>query len=139
MYLYSILYAVHHMWLADRPNPRIAQNLDDRLIELFCKSLIREVIKKLYKYHLTTFKKYAFVQNFKVVAQKLSLLRHSEIWTLKPQKNVPFRARTFYFWKNVYFIKIYKCYKYWFFCSSCYFWAIFEIPILWFDSRPQHG
>ena len=58
---------------------RITQDLDVRLKDIFCRSLIRGVIKNLYKYHLITFKKYALVQNFKAVAQKLSLPRPFEI------------------------------------------------------------
>ena len=90
--------------------PRITKNLDCRLKELFCRSLIRGTVKKLYKYHLIILKKYAFVQNLKGVAQKLSLPRPFELLALKSQKIVNFIATTSYFWKNVYFVKLYKWY-----------------------------
>ena len=79
-------------------NTRITQNLDCRLKELFCRSLVRGAIKKLYKNHLIILKKYTFVQNLKGVAQKLSLQRPSEFLTLKPHKIVNFIATTSYFW-----------------------------------------
>ena len=75
----------------------------------FVDHLLEELsIKKVVKYHLIILKKYAFAQNFKAAGQKSSLPCPSEISTLKPHKTVHFIVRTFKFWKNVYFIKIYK-------------------------------
>ena len=88
----------------------MTQNMDCRLIQLFCKSKEREDIKNSLKHYLIIIKKYTIMQIHKGVAELLGLPRPSELLDSKPHKTVNFKARNFCFWKNAYFLKFYKSY-----------------------------
>ena len=89
----------------------MTQNMDCRLIQLFCKSKEREDIKNSIKHYLIIIKKYTITMQIHMgVAELLGLPRPSELLDSKPHKTVNFKARNFCFWKNAHFLKFYKSY-----------------------------
>ena len=101
---------VHRLSKYPLNSPRMTQNMDCRLIQLFCKLKEREDIKKSSKHYLIIIKRYTILQIHKGVAELLGLPRPSELLDSKPHKTVNFKARNFCFWKNAYLFKLYKCY-----------------------------
>ena len=88
----------------------MTQNLDCRLIQLFCRSKIRLDIKRSLKNYLLVMKKYTLMQIYKGVAERLGLPRPPELLESNPHKKVNFKARNFCFWKNAYLLKFSICY-----------------------------
>ena len=88
----------------------MTQNLDCRLIQLFCRSKIRLDIKRSLKHYLLVMKKYTLMQIYKGVAERLGLPRPPELLESIPHKTVSFKARNFCFWKNACLLKFDKCY-----------------------------
>ena len=88
----------------------MTQNLDCRLIQLFCRSKSRVLSKKSVKHYLIVIKKDALMQIQEDVAEQLGLPRPSEHLESNPNKTANFKARNFYFWENACFFKFYKSY-----------------------------
>ena len=97
---------LQHRWLS---KSRMTQNLDCRLIQLFCRSKSRVLSKKSVKHYLIVIKKDTFMQIQEDVAEQLGLPRPSEHLESNPNKTVNCKARNFYFWKNACLMKFYKC------------------------------